>query len=73
MASNKSETAAPAKAPEVEVDHVTLTEFCMRLSATVRRPELLAGFERTEIAKGIVKDTVAAFEARFDAFVNAPV
>lgn len=52
---------------------LTLTEFCVRLSTSVRRPELIAAFESVEKRAGRVKDTEANFRARFDAFVNTPV
>ena len=63
----QTSSAAP-EAPEL-----SLTEFCARLSATVRRPELLAGFEFSERTAGRVKDKPEAFQARFDKFCNKPV
>lgn len=71
MATNKPATAVPVNAePAAEV---TLEEFCIRLSVTDRRVELLAGFNAYETASGSVKDTEANFRARFDEFVNKPV
>lgn len=59
-------TAAPAPA-------VTLNEFCLRLSETAHRPELIGGFEATERAARHHSDTEAAYRARFDTFVNKPL
>jgi hypothetical protein len=64
---------APA-APEAPVeDGMTLTEFCIRLSKVDRRVELIGGFEADEKRAGHVKDSEAAFAARFQAFVTKPV
>lgn len=52
---------------------LTLTEFCARLSETVKSPELIGAFEFTQKRDGHVKDTAEAFRARYDAFVNTPV
>lgn len=52
---------------------ITLTEFCVRLSETVKSPELIGGFEFVETRAGHVKDTAAAFQARYDAFISTPV
>jgi len=59
---------ASAKEPKL-----TLTEFCIRLSANVRRPELLGAFEFSEKRAGHLKDTEKAFAQRFEAFKNKPV
>lgn len=66
-------SARPADTAAVEPDQLTLTEFCIRLSEKVRRPELISGFEYSERASGKIKDTAEAFQARFDAFLNTPV
>lgn len=63
----KDEVAAPA------VDELTLDEFCVRLSSTDRRPELLSGFHFTETRAAHLKDTEAAFRERFTAYINTPV
>jgi len=55
------------------VEKVTLDEFCLRLSASVRRPELINGFHYVETKAGRVKDYESAFKSRFDAFVKTPV
>lgn len=52
---------------------LTLTEFCIRLSETVKSPELIGGFEFMETRAGHVKDTAEAFQARYDAFISTPV
>lgn len=67
---------APAPAAEAKdalaSQDLTLVEFCMRLSATDRRVEMIAGFERSENAAGRVKDSEPAFAARFVAFTTQP-
>lgn len=56
-----------------ETVELTLVEFCARLSATVRRPELIGGFESAEKLAGKVKATAEAFQADFEDFCNKPV
>ena len=52
---------------------LTLTEFCIRLSESVRRPELIGAFEFHERNAGRLKATATEFQARFDEFTNKPV
>lgn len=71
-----SAKTAPAKddkpaAPEAA--QITLTEFCTRLSANVRRPELLGAFEFKERQKGNVKASAEAFAESFTQFCKTPV
>lgn len=72
-----SKTTAPAadsvEPTDTQPTQITLTEFCIRLSETVRRPELIAAFEHVEKRDGNVKGTSEAFQARFDSFVTTPV
>lgn len=70
MAVEKEAAAPVAVVEEIEL---TLTEFCTRLSESVRSPELIAGFEFTQKAAGNHKSTEAAYRARYEAFVNTPV
>lgn len=70
MSKNAKDTATEAPA---EVIKVTLNEFCVRLSTTVKRPELLGAFEHQERVAGRLSDTESGFRARFDAFINKPV
>lgn len=66
------EAAMPA--PAVTADNeISLIEFCTRLSATVRRPELISAFEYSERRAGSIKDTAEAFQARFENFGKTPV
>lgn len=51
---------------------LTVDEFCTRKSATDKRVELLAGFYSDERREGRVKDSEAAFEARYVKFANRP-
>lgn len=62
------EQIASAAAPKL-----SLTDFCTRLSETVKRPELIGAFEFTERKAQRIKATEAEFRARFDAFANKPV
>lgn len=62
----------PATVAEPSVS-LSLTEFCVRLSETVRRPELIGAFESVEKASGRSKATEPEFRARYDAFVNKPI
>jgi hypothetical protein len=48
---------------------MSLTDFCTRLSETVRRPELIGAFFRTHKVK---RATWEEFRASFDQFVNSP-
>jgi len=52
---------------------LSLHEFCARLSMTVRRPELIGGFEHHERINGHLEDTEAGFQASFSSFRNKPV
>lgn len=60
-------TSEPAGFP------LTLDEFCARLSARLRKPELISGFHSAQTLSGATKSTEEAFQARFDEFVNKPV
>lgn len=60
------------KAAAVETYDLTVDEFCAQTSATDNRVELLAAFHASETRAGRVKDSSAAFAARYDAFANAP-
>lgn len=51
---------------------VTLDEFCMDLSKTDRRTELIGGFHFDEKKNGRVRDTSEAYAKRFLDFTNAP-
>jgi hypothetical protein len=51
---------------------LTLTEFCTQLSSKDKRVALIGGFHHTETAAGTIKDTVAAFTTRYEAFINQP-
>lgn len=68
----KPDEASTAAAVTV-ADEISLVEFCTRLSATVRRPELISAFEFSERRSGSIKDTAEAFQARFETFGKKPV
>jgi hypothetical protein len=58
---------------EVVAQTITISEFCSRLSESLRKPELIGAFHSTEVAAGTVRATAQAFQAHFDEFVNKPV
>ncbi len=64
-----AETAAPS---DQDADHLTIEEFCARLSIADKRVELIGGFHATEVRAGRVKDSEAAFQGRFEKFANQP-
>lgn len=67
----KSTAPAPAKAAEATTGSgvkLTLQEFCMRLSKTCKRTELIGAFEYAERRAGHLKDAEDAFNNRFKAF-----
>ena len=68
-------SAAPdvAAAPAVEAITLTIHAFCLRLSETDKRPELIKAFEVTERAAGNTSDTAEKFQARYAKFINKPV
>lgn len=78
MAKEKDSAAEVAEVPSAAVaapaaQDLTLHEFCIRLSSVDKRVELIGAFHYSETASGVVKDTEAAFNARFAAFITKPV
>lgn len=63
--------AAPAQ-PVEDSFALTLDEFCQQLSKTDRRVALIGGFHSTEKRAGRIKDTAAAYQARFADFIKKP-
>ena len=63
-------TAPEAPAPEVKL---SLSDFCARLSETVRRPELIGAFESVEKSAGSAWAAESVFRERFDAFANKQI
>jgi hypothetical protein len=57
----------------VDAPTITLTEFCTRLSETVRRPELISAFHHRARSAGALRETLEAFQARYQEFLNTPV
>lgn len=64
-----TESAAP---DEVARAPVSLDEFCVRLSNTDRRVEMIGGFAASERAAGRTMDAESAFATRYAAFVTKP-
>lgn len=73
--SKNTETAVQAPAETVAQPAefaLTLDEFCARLSGKDRRVEMIGGFHFAEKQAGRLKDTEAAFAARYAAFQTQP-
>lgn len=77
MSKAKEDAATTAVAPAPSVNtgamKTSLQEFCIRLSQSVNRPELISAFEYTERAARRLSDTDEAYQARYAAFVNKPI
>lgn len=73
----ESKTASPEPVETVqaapEAVRLSLDDFCIRLSETVRRPTLIGGFNADQKAGGFLAGTEAEFRARYEEFVNKPV
>lgn len=67
--SASADQAAPATSGGEEL---TASEFCMRLSRTDKRVEMIGAFHHSEKSSGKVKDTESAFQARYAAFLVKP-
>ncbi|SAK98686.1 hypothetical protein AWB80_07570 [Caballeronia pedi] len=66
-------SAVDAVSASPVVADVTLDEFCVRLSRSDRRVELIAAFHFTETSAGRFKDAESNYQSRFTAFVTKPV
>lgn len=51
---------------------ITLDEFCLLLSGSDRRVEMIGAFNHDELQLGHVKDTESNYRSRFDAFAKRP-
>jgi hypothetical protein len=67
-----AQVSIPAAASPAS-EELTLVEFCMRLSKSDGRVELIGGFHQSEVAAGHVKDVESEFQSRFNVFINQPV
>ena len=72
MKDQNEEAVSYSPAPNVGPEPITLDEFCMRLSQTDRRVELIGGFAYSERAAGHIKDLESEFQRRYVAFANQP-
>lgn len=68
----KKETVAEAAPTAPESLPLTLTEFCIRLSKTEKRVELIGAFEHSERVAGRGKDTQESYAERYKKFLNQP-
>ena len=71
MAKNDNSVPAPVTNPTTVP--LTIDEFCLRLSTSDKRVELIGAFNYVEKAAGHIKDAEHEYRARFDAFANQPV
>lgn len=60
------------QAPEEASPELTLTEFCIRLSETDKRVELIGAFESEERAASRVKGKASDYADRYQKFINKP-
>ena len=65
------ETAKAAPQGDAEIP-LSLEEFCIRLSASDARVELIGAFNSEEAGAGRSVDVESAYAARFDQFINRP-
>lgn len=68
-----SERAAPATPAKSGEFPVTLDNFCVELSQTDKRVELIGGFHYTERLAGRYRDVASAYRLRFQAFTTRAV
>ena len=59
--------------PVAESEPLSLDEFCMRLSKTDGRVELIGGFYADAKKRGQMKDIDTGFLREFDAYSSRPV
>lgn len=72
-----TEKRVPDVVEAVKVDapatfDLTLNEYCLRLSSEKVGPEMIAGFQHDQLAKGAIKGSHTGFKAAFDKFVRQP-
>lgn len=67
----KTEAVATATT-ETTSEPLSLNEFCIRLSTTDKRVELIGGFEHSERVAGRLSDTAENYTARYAEFLNKP-
>lgn len=67
----KNEPVAKAETPEIS-QPLPLNEFCMRLSTTDKRVELIGGFEHSERVAGRMADTAENYAERYTKFLTQP-
>lgn len=68
MATKTDETETPEAPALPDAFSLSLDEFCARLSARVRRPELIGGWHAHARDHGLVSAPEETFEALFDAY-----
>lgn len=69
----KSEQGSAPKIVGAAPDNITLDEFCLRLSKSDKRVEMIGGFHHVEKQARRFKDAEQNYQTRFVAFVNKPV
>lgn len=73
MAKNDQVDTQQPAVVDPTVEQVTLEEFCLRLSNSDRRVELIGAFHFVEKQASRFKDAESNYASRFSAFVNKPV
>ena len=68
-----SAPVAPAAEAAPSDTAVSLDEYCMQLSKSDRRVELIGAFHKSEMRQRRGKDTEANYSARYQTFINKPV
>lgn len=58
---------------EDTVAAVPLREFCLQLSITDKRVEMIAGFHSDEVREDRLIDQPSAYQERYAAFASRPV
>lgn len=72
MVDNTAATAPADQVTDSAPAKVSLKRFCIDLSVSDRRVELIGGFEHTERVAGRLLDTKEAYAQRYADFANAP-
>lgn len=71
MAKSPAENQASGS-ETVAAEPLSLNEFCIRLSSSDRRVEMIGAFEHGERNAGRLSDTAQNYAARYQAFINKP-
>lgn len=73
MATSDVKNTNPDAPAGAEDPVLSISDFCVRLSESVSKPELIGAFAHVEQKAQRTSDTQASYRKRFDAFINKPV